>query len=76
MNKVEINKKTANTFLLPYLSANIFDKPIPIIINMIPPALNNPKPAETGSFPKKLIPIFDKKSIIGEMKSLKEFFET
>ena len=76
MNKVDINKKTPKTFLFPYWSANIFDKPIPIIINIIPPALNNPKPAETGSLPKKFIPILDKKSNIGEIKSLKEFFET
>ena len=76
MNKVDINKNTPKTFLFPYLSANIFDKPIPIIINIIPPALNNPKPAETGSLPKKFIPILEKKSIMGEIKSLKEFFET
>ena len=76
MNKVDINKKTLKTFLFPYLSANIFDKPIPIIINIIPPALNNPKPAETGSLPKKFIPTLDKKSIMGEIKSVREFLET
>ena len=76
MNNVEIKRKNPKTFLLPYLSANIFDKPIPIIINIIPPALKRPNPAETGSLPKKSIPILDKKSMMGEMKSLKEFFET
>ena len=76
MNNVEINRKNPKTFLLPYLSANIFDRPIPTIIKIIPPALKSPNPADTGSLPKKLIPIFDKKSSIGEMKSLREFSET
>ena len=51
--------------LLPYLSARFLDNPIPKIIKMIPPALNKPKPAESGSVPKKLIPIPDRKSKIG-----------
>ena len=76
INKVDIKRKTPKTFRFPYLSANILDNPIPIIMNIMPPALNNPKPAETGSLPKKLIPTLDKKSSIGEIKSLNEFFET
>ena len=72
MNKVEINKKIPNTFLLPYSSANFFEIPIPIIMNKIPPALKSPKPADTGSLPKKLIPIADKKASVGLINSSKE----
>ena len=52
-------RNVLNTFLLPYLSANLFDNMIPMIMKIMPPALNNPKPAATGSFPKKLIPAFE-----------------
>ena len=45
-------------------------------MNIMPPALNNPKPAETASIPKKLIPILDKKSSIGAIKSLNENYHT
>ena len=40
----------------------------PKIIKMIPPALNKPKPAESGSVPKKLIPIPYRKFKIGLIK--------
>ena len=63
-----MNKKKPNTFRFPYLSARFFDKPIPKIIKIIPPALNNPNHADMGSFPKKLMPIEDKKSNIGLIK--------
>ena len=63
-----MNKNKPKTLRFPYLSAKALDNPIPIIINIIPPALNKPKPADTGSFPKKLIPILDKNSNTGLMK--------
>ena len=65
-----MNKNKFNISLLPYLSANFFDSPIPRIINIIPPALNRPKPAESGSSPKKLIPMFVKNSKIGLIKAV------
>ena len=71
IKRVEINKNHPKTLRFPYLSAKGFDKPIPIIIKIIPPALNNPNPAETGSFPKKLTPILDKNSNIGLIKLVK-----
>ena len=44
------------TSLFPNLSARYLEKEIPIIIKVIPPALNKPKPADIGSSPKKLSP--------------------
>ena len=67
MNNVETNNADMKTSLFPYLSARPLEKEIPTIINMIPPALNNPKPAETGSSPKKFRPIKERKDIIGSI---------
>ena len=63
-----MNKNNPKILRFPYLSAKVLDSPIPIIIKMIPPALNKPKPADTGSFPKKLISTLDKNSKTGLMK--------
>ena len=70
INKVAISKNKPKTFRLPYLSAMAFDKPIPTIIKMMPPALNKPNPAETGSFPKKLIPTQELDKIYEENSNL------
>ena len=61
MNNVEMKRQIPNTSLLPYLSANFFDSVMPTIIKIIPPALNKPKPAETGSSPKKFKPMPERK---------------
>ena len=61
INSVEIKRQMPNTSRLPYLSANFFDNVMPTIIKIIPPALNKPNPAETGSSPKKLIPYYERK---------------
>ena len=68
INSVAISKNNPKTLRFPYLSAKVLESPIPIIIKIIPPALNKPKPAETGSLPKKLIPTLDKNSKTGLMK--------
>ncbi|MNR10286.1 hypothetical protein D3C85_1265310 [compost metagenome] len=52
-------------FRLPYLSANLFDKVIPTIMKIIPPALNKPNPAAIGSFPNWFNPIPANPSNIG-----------
>lgn len=54
---VATSKAYLKTSRFPYLSASFFDIAIPIIPKSIPPALNKPNPAETGSEPKKLTPI-------------------
>ena len=76
MNSVEMKRNKLKTSLLPYLSANFLDKPIPKIIKIIPPALKRPKPADSGSAPKKLTPIPDKKSKIGLMKFINRSLST
>ena len=76
INSVDINKKKPKTFLLPYESASGLEIPIPIIIKIIPPALNNPKPADIGSFQKKLTPTLDKKFKIGLIKSVRRALST
>ena len=63
-----MNKNNPNMFRFPYLSARFLDNVIPTIIKIIPPALNKPKPADTGSFPKKSMPTFDKPFKMGVIK--------
>ena len=53
MNIVEIKREDMKTSLFPNLSARYLEKEIPIIIKVIPPALNKPKPADIGSSPEK-----------------------
>ena len=54
--------------MMEQLGKEPLEKEIPIIINIIPPALNRPKPAEIGSSPKKFNPIIERIYIIGSIK--------
>ncbi|MCY1246240.1 hypothetical protein D9M72_594530 [compost metagenome] len=71
-----MNNEAIKVSRFPNLSASFLEKVIPTIIITIPPALNNPNPADFGSSPKKFIPAELKNAVMGEIKLLSAFSST